>query len=101
MEATKGRFLRPDEMMDKGLTDIGVKFIDRTTEAPCDVEYEAEEEALAETGGFLSGLKMPALFLALTIGIGVCEHLGLMADIIAVPGMCVCAACFGWNARWR
>lgn len=101
MEATRGRFLRQDEMVDRGLTDIGVRFTDLTEEVPQEAEFETAEEYPGESGITWGDLKKPILFLALTVGIGVCEYLGLMAEVIAVPGMCVCAGCFGWNARCR
>lgn len=97
MEATKGRYLRPEHDPDDDLRKIGVNITDRTKEVPLDAQVEPVEDA----PGLLEGLKYPALFLGLVVGIGVCEYLGLMAEVIAVPGMCVCAACFGWNARWR
>lgn len=96
MEVKRGRYLRPDELIDDELIDIGVKFTDRTLETPRDAEFDVEE-----AGGLFTSLKMTVIFFALTIGIGVCEHLGLMEEIIAVPGMCVCAACTGWNARCK
>lgn len=100
MEETKpGRFLRPEYDPDDDLRAIGVNITDRTHEIPEDTDLETEE--IEESGISWGDLKKTALFLALTIGICVCEHMGLMANVIAVPGMCVCAACFGWNARWR
>ena len=97
MEATKGRYLRPERDPDDDLRSIGVNITDRTKEVPMDAHAEPADDA----PGLLVGLKYPALFLGLVVGIGVCECLGLMAEVIAVPGMCVCAACFGWNVRWR
>lgn len=97
MEAMKGRYLRPEHDPDDDLRAIGVNITDRTKDIPADAQVEPVEGA----PGLLNGLKYQALFLALVIGIGACEYLGLMAESIAVPGMCVCAACFGWNARWR
>lgn len=100
MEGTKpGRFLRPEYDPDDDLRAIGVNITDRTHEIPEDTDLESAE--IEESGISWGDLKKTALFLALTIGICVCEHMGLMANVIAVPGMCVCAACFGWNARWR
>lgn len=95
MEAMKGRYLRPEHDPDDDLREIGVKIRDRTKEVPMD----AHAEPVEDTPGFLKGLKYQALFLALVIGIGICRYFGLMDDIIAAPGMCVCAACFGWNVR--
>ena len=84
-----------DEMIDNELLAIGLKAKDWTKEKPMD----ADTESLEDTPVLWDRIKFPSLFLALTIGIIVCEHLGLMAEIIAVPGMCVCAACFGGNVK--
>lgn len=99
MEETKGRYLRPEHDPDDDLRAIGVNIADLTEE----ILQEAEPETVeTEDPGITWGdLKKPALFLALTVGICVCEYLGLMAEVIAVPGMCVCAACFGRNTRCR
>ena len=98
MEAIeKGRYLRHDP--DDDLRAIGVNIKDRTKEVPVDAEYRAEAETDYESDITWGSLKLPALFLALVIGIGICENMGLMAEVIAVPGMCVCAACFGWNVK--
>lgn len=99
MEATKGRYLRPGHDPDDDLRAIGVNIADLTEEVPQEAEFEPIESE--EPGTTWADLKLPALFLALTVGIGVCEYLGLMAEVIAVPGMCVCAACFGRNTRCR
>lgn len=100
MKAVKGRYLRPEHDPDDDLREIGVSITDLTKEVPVDAEVEAAPET-GESGTAWGNLKKPALFLALTVGICVSEYLGLMAEVIAVPGMCVCAACFGWNVRWR
>lgn len=100
MEAVKGRYLRPEHDPDDDLRAIGVNIADRTLDNPENAEFEPVEET-EESGITWGDLKKPALFLALTIGICVSEYLGLMAEVIAVPCMCVCAACFGWNVRWR
>lgn len=99
MEEANGRFLRQAHDPDEDLRGIGVKITDRTKEIPMDAETEAVADDTCP--GFLESIKYPALFLGLVVGIGACEVLGLMAEIIAVPSMCVCAACFGWNVRWR
>lgn len=85
----------PDPIIDEELIGVGVSFIDHTVEEAQD----AEKELVRDGPGLWERVKFPALFLALTVGIGVCEHLGLMAEVIAVPSMCVCAACFGRNSR--
>lgn len=95
MEEVKGQFPLNDP--DDDLRAIGVNITDRTKQVPEETEHEPVETE--EPGIVLADLKFPALFLALTVGIGVCEYLGLMAEVIAVPSMCVCAASFGWNAR--
>jgi hypothetical protein len=85
MEATKGRYLRPEHDPDDDLRAIGVNITDRTHEIPEDAEFESAETE--ESGISWGDLKKTALFLALTVGIGVCEYLGLMAEVIAVPGV--------------
>lgn len=84
-----------DEMIDDDLLAIGLKAKDWTKSAPMD----ADTEPLDAGASLWERLKFPALFLLLTLGIGVCEYLGLMAEVIAVPGMCVCSACFGGNVK--
>ena len=100
MEATKGRYLRREHDPDDDLRAIGVSIMDRTKEIP--VDDRAEEAMEGETGfGLWERVKMPGLFLALVCFIGVSAHLNLMDPMIAVPGMCLCSACFGWSLRWR
>lgn len=99
MKTKTGRYLRPEQDPDDDLRAIGVNIADRTKEVPMDAECTTLEDDTLP--GFVDSIKYPALFLCLVVGIGVCEYLGLMAEVIAVPGMCVCAACFGWNARRR
>lgn len=89
----EGKYLRHDP--DDDLRAIGVNITDRTKAIPEDAELEIADDS----HGLWERVKFPALFLALTVGIGVCEYLGLMAKVIAVPSMCVCAACFGRNSR--
>lgn len=98
MEEAKGRYLRPEDKADEELRRLG-KRKDWEAESADDAEIEAVETE--EAGITWGDLKKPVLFLALTVGICVCEYLGLMAEVIAVPGMCVCAACFGRNTRCR
>lgn len=99
MEATKGRYLRHDP--DDDLRAIGVNITDRTMEIreESNVENVEDVETLDDVPNLWDCIKFPTLFLALTVGIGVCEYLGLMAEVIAVPSMCVCAACFGRNTK--
>lgn len=98
MEAVKGRYLRPEHDPDDDLRAIGVNITDRTPDNPENAEFEPVGET-EESGTAWGNLKKPVLFLALTIGIAVCEHLGLMAEVIAMPSMCVCAACFGRSVK--
>jgi hypothetical protein len=84
-----------DPIIDEELIGVGVNFIDHTADEPQD----AQVETVDNDTGLWDRIKFQVLFLALTIGIGVCEYLGLMAEVIAVPSMCVCAACFGRNSR--
>lgn len=100
MEETKGRYLRREHDPDDDLRAIGVNIMDRTKEIP--VDDWAEEAVEGEAGlGLWERVKMPGLFLALVCFIGASAHLNLMDPMIAVPGMCLCSALFGWNARWR
>ena len=97
METTKGRYLRQEHDPDDDLRNIGVTI----TNAPVDAAYE-QAPAEAEEGeagcGFWDRVKKPALFLALSDAIASFEYLCLMAEVIEVPGMWVCAALFGKNA---
>ena len=93
-----------DEMIDKELTGVGVKFADRTKDEPLDAQFaEAEEDASGTLTNFLANalgsIKFPALFLLLTVFIGWAAHMDLMSAVIAVPGMCVCSCCFGWSVK--
>lgn len=47
----------------------------------------------------MATVKWPVFFLALCAFIGWSGHMELMEEIIAVPGMCICSACFGWHVR--
>lgn len=93
-----------DEMIDKELRGVGVKFIDRTKDEPLDEQFvEAEEDDSGTLTNFLANtldsIKFPALFLLLTVFIGWAAHMDLMSTVIAVPGMCVCSACFGGSVK--
>ena len=86
-----------DEMIDHELQGVGVKFTDRTKEVPVDADGEpAFENHVVKLA---ASLKFPALFLTLTAFIGWTAQMDLMAAVIAVPGMCVCSACFGWHIK--
>ena len=93
-----------DEMIDKELQGVGVKFADRTKDELVDAMFEEVEEDTSGTlanvlVNILSSIKFPALFLLLTGFIGWSAHMDLMSAVIAVPGMCVCSACFGWSVK--
>lgn len=91
-----------DEMVDKELQSVGVKFTDRTKETPMEAVFEGAEGAECVSGpltNLLSSIKFPALFLLLTVFIGWAAHMDLMSSVIAVPGMCVCSCCFGWSVK--
>ena len=93
-----------DEMIDKELRGVGVKFTDRTKNEPLDAQFvEAEEDDSGTLTNFLANtlgsIKFPALFLLLTVFIGWAAHMDLMSAVIAVPGMCACSACFGWSVK--
>lgn len=102
----RGAFLRKEEapqhpaedLFDDELKNL-VRYRDRTREP---VDDQMEEAMEGETGfGLWERAKMPGLFLALVCFMGASAHLELMDPMIAVPGMCLCSALFGWNARWR
>lgn len=100
MAEIMGKYLREEEIFDPELRELlGDRYRDRTLEKPMDPDQVEQIEDTEE--GFFAKLRYPALFLALVAFIGASEYLGLMDAVIAVPGMCVCSACFGWTARWR
>ena len=92
----RGKYER-EEVIDRELQGIGVRFEDKTLDVPMKADVEPAEDA--EPTGLWASVKHAALFLGLTVGIVVCENMGLMAEVIAVPGMLACAACFGWHIR--
>lgn len=59
----------------------------------------AEEYPANPFPRLMTAVKWPAFFLALGAFIAWTGHMKLMEEIIAVPGMCVCAACFGWHVH--
>ena len=109
MKEIKGKYLRDEQdMFDEDLQELlGGRYQDVSqTKAVAHNEEAMEateaEPVTAEKGpGFLHYMKRPALFGALVGFCGWAAAQGLMDPVIAVPAMCVCSACFGWNVRWR
>ena len=99
MSDYKGVYLREEEeLFDPALREV---LGDRYHDAAWEPEQESENNGAAETAGIWKKMKRPVLFAALVFFIGASAHFGLMDPMIAVPGMCVCSACFGWNVRCR
>ena len=98
MEENKGRYLRPEHDPDDDLRAIGVNITDRTRDIHMDAETEVVEGDTCSN--FLNSIKYPALFLGLTVGIGVCEYLGLMAEVktVNVPWAEGAVASAPWGA---
>lgn len=98
METIKGRYER-EEPFDAELQQIfGARYMDADNEPTVMVEEHNESR---QTEISWKPVRNAVLFLALVIGIGASQSMDLIAEVIAVPCMCVCAACFGWNARWK
>lgn len=99
MEKYKGIFLREEEeIFDPALRQLmGDRYHDGTQEAPEKETDDANESAGEAAPGIWDRVRQPILFAALVCFMGASAHLGLMSELIAVPGMCVCSACFGWN----
>lgn len=98
MKEYKGAFLKEEEeIFDPALIELlGHRYRDNTLEPPAQDEPEADGDA-EKAAGIWEKLKKPLLFATLVAIIGTSAHLGLMDALVAVPGMCVCSACFGWN----
>lgn len=59
----------------------------------------AEYEQTDTNSNLLNDIKWPIFFLGMGIFIGWSGHMDLMETVLSVPGMCVCAACFGWHVK--
>lgn len=90
------------ELFDECLKDLmGDRYDDG--EKPPIAEYEpceaVQEPAISLIYRIMNAAKWPTFFLALCCFIGWTASAELMDVVIAVPGMCVCSACFGWHVH--
>lgn len=86
-----------DEVFDDDLKGVmGNRYI---PEQPLAARNEATEGSTEETFDIWGMVKFPLLFLALVGFLGWTAHVELVHEIVAVPGMCLCSACFGWNMK--
>lgn len=87
-----------DEVFDKDLKEVlGDRFI---PEKPPVAKYEKVEEGSTEETYDIWGLvKFPLLFMALVAFLAWTADVGLVDAVVAVPGMCICSACLGWNVK--
>ena len=88
-----------DDLIDKDLRDVlGDRYTERFPEEK-EIPSDAEYEEISQDHSFLKDLKYPAFFLGFGIFIGWSGHMELMDAVLAIPGMCICAACFGWHVK--
>ena len=90
----------PDEVIDKPLADLlGGRWkgeVTQEAEEPASGFVAPESSIFADTW---NRAKFPLLFGGLVVFAGWSAHMGLMDPTIAIPGMCLCSACLGWNIR--
>lgn len=87
-----------DEVFDKDL--VGVLGDRYVPEQPPVAKFERVEEGSTEETYDIWGLvKFPLLFMGLVAFLAWTAHVGLVDAVVAVPGMCVCSACLGWNVK--
>ena len=85
--------VRPDEHFDECLCNVmGEHYVGE--EIPMAAEFEQVKEAC---NGILEAVKRPLLFMALVAFILWAAESGLMDPVIAIPGMCVCSGCAGYQ----
>lgn len=86
-----------DENFDKELMEVmGDRIIQ---EKPPVAKYEPAEGKGEATYDVWGMMKMPLLFTALVGFLAWTAHVGLVDPIVAIPGMCVCSVCLGWNVK--
>jgi hypothetical protein len=86
-------FVRPDEHFDEDLCKVmGEHYVGE--EIPVAAEFEQVKESC---NGILEAVKWPALFAALIVFMAWASNAGLMDPVIAIPGMCVCSGCAGYQ----
>lgn len=86
-----------DEVFDEDLVGVmGDRYI---PEKPPVEKHESAECSSEEAFDIWEMVKFPMLFLALVGFLAWTAHVELVDSIVAVPGMCLCSACFGWNVK--
>lgn len=86
-----------DEVFDDDLKGVmGDRYIPE--QAPV-ARYEPAKGSTEETYDVWGMVKFPLLFLALVGFLAWTAHMELVNEIVAVPGMCLCSACLGWNVK--
>lgn len=92
MSKTKN-VVQPDEHFDEGLCKVMGECY-KGEEAPPSEEFTRVKKACQN---LMDAVKMPALFGALIVFIAWAANTGLMDPVIAIPGMCVCSGCAGYQ----
>ena len=83
----------PDEHFDEGLCQVmGEHYVGE--EIPMAAEFTQLQEACHS---IVEAVKRPTLFAALIAFIAWAANSGLMDPVIAIPGMCVCSGCVGYQ----
>ena len=86
-----------DEVFDEDLKGVlGGRFIE---ERPPVAEHEPVAESESEPRRIWDRVKFLLLFSAMVAFLAWTANLDLVDGIVAVPGMCLCSACFGWNLK--
>lgn len=62
-------------------------------------QYEAVEANEEDGFDIWGAVKFPLLFVALVAFLGWTANMELVHPIVAIPGMCLCSACFGWSVK--
>lgn len=87
--------VQPDEHFDKGLCEVmGSHY--KGEEIPESPEFTKAKEVCQN---LVEAVKRPALFAALIVFIAWAANTGLMDPVIAIPGMCVCSGCAGYQLK--
>ena len=60
---------------------------------------EPKTETTEEDVDIWALAKMPLLFVVLVCFLAWSANMELVDAIVAVPGMCLCSACFGWTLK--
>lgn len=62
-------------------------------------QYETVEETEEQTTNLWDMVKFPLLYMVLVAFLGWTANMELVDPIVAIPGMCLCSACFGWTMK--